>query len=123
MGRTRWVLSRSTGNAAAVFCFSNPALHFRQECSFFKSNTAFAAAVLPFQIQHCFCRSSIGFLNSTLHLRRQCSFLKSNTVFAPAVLLFQLQRCKRGKNIDSLRIRDSTQMAFSLRVSIPAVEE
>jgi len=30
--------------------FSNPALHFRQECSFFKSNTAFAAAVLPFQI-------------------------------------------------------------------------
>jgi len=41
--------------------FSNPALHFRQECSFFKSNTAFAAAVLPFQIQHCFCRSSIAF--------------------------------------------------------------
>ena len=28
--------------------FSNPALHFRQECSFFKSSTAFAAAVLLF---------------------------------------------------------------------------
>ena len=56
-------------------------------------------------------------------MRQECSFFKSNTAFAPAVLLFQIQRCKRGKNIDCLRIRDSTQTAFSLRVSIPAVRE
>ena len=82
----------------------------RQQCSFFKSSIAFAEAVLLFQIQRCICGDSVPFSNPTLF-------------FAPAVLLFQIQRCKRGKNIDSLRIRDSTQMAFSLRVSIPAVRE
>ena len=60
----------------------------RQECSFFKSNTAFAAAVLPFQIQHCFCRSSIGFLNSTLHLRRQCFPFSNPTLFSPQQCCF-----------------------------------
>ena len=56
-------------------------------------------------------------------MRQECSFFKSNTAFAPAVLLFQIQRCKRGKNIDSLGIRGSSRMAFSVRVSIPAVRE
>src|SRR5207249_10027593 len=96
MGRTLWFLSRSTGNAAAAFVF---------------------------QIQHCISDRSVRFSNPALLLPQQCCFFKFNAAFAPAVLLFQIQRCKRGKNIDSLRIRDSTQMAFSLRVSIPAVEE
>ena len=78
---------------------------------------------LVFKQEYRKCRSSVRFSNPALHLPQQCCFFKFNAAFAPAVLLFQIQRCKRGKNIDSLRIRDSTQMAFSLRVSIPAVEE
>jgi len=78
---------------------------------------------LVFKQEYRKCGRSVRFSNPALHLPQQCCFFKFNAAFAPAVLLFQIQRCKRGKNIDSLRIRDSTQMAFSLRVSIPAVEE
>src|SRR5438093_5149331 len=89
MGRTLWFLSRSTGNAAAVFVFqiqhcisdrsvrfSNLTLLLPQQCCLFKSNIAFAAVVLLFkfnaafaaavflsQIQHCFRPSSAAFSN------------------------------------------------------------
>jgi len=61
MGRTRWFLSRSTGNAAAVFVF---------------------------QIQHCISDRSVRFSNLTLLLPQQCCLFKSNIAFAAVVLLF-----------------------------------
>jgi len=44
----------------------------RQQCSFFKSSIAFAAAVLLFQIQRCICGDSVPFSNPTLFSPQQC---------------------------------------------------
>ena len=66
----------------------------RQQCSFFKSSTAFPTGVFVFQIQHCFCRSSVAFSNPCF-CRSSIAFLKFNAAFAAAVFLSQIQHCFR----------------------------
>ena len=48
----------------------------RQQCSFFKSSIAFAAAVLLFQIQRCICATV--FLSQIQHCFRPSSAAFSN---------------------------------------------
>src|SRR5262249_6672763 len=112
----------------------------RQQCSFFKSNTAFLKGVFTFQNQRCICGSSATFSNPTQLLPQLYCFFKSNTAFAAAVLLFQIQRsfCRSSVGFSnstmdlrrqrcflksSTTIRDSTRRVFSAPVSIPAVRE
>ena len=59
----------------------------RQQCSFFKSSIAFAAAVLLFQIQRCICGDSVPFSKPTLFSPQQCCFFKSSGANAARTLI------------------------------------